>query len=342
LKSIRIAGLILLFVTAGAVPARADASAHHIYLLMPFANVAEDPSLDWLSTGLALSLGEFLRGAGAQVIDDEMRAALLEAHGIPPGADLTLASILQLGRTMRTRSAGPQPDHTLVGTFNITDGELTLRARWIHLQREYAGPWHQQEGRLGDLLEVHARLARDLAEEIELPRPARDEQRAGAEAFGDPPLLAFESYCRGMAETDTKERLKLLRQAVNEFPGYHRAAYQAAALLAKTARWNDAALMLDKAAADPHPYRYDYFMLKAIIAMEQHRPEIAAQAALDASEVHDTADAQILLCRARLAGGDRAAARAAFDRAAAINPDNPELDNLRAALSAAGSGDAVR
>jgi TolB-like protein len=342
LRPNRVAWIALLVIGAAVVPASADPSADHTYLIMPFENVAEDPSLTWLSTGLALSVGEYLRGAGVKVVDDEIRAVVLEAHGIPPGADLTLASVLQLGRTIRTRGDVARPDHTLVGTFTIADGDLILRARWIHMNRENAGPWIEHEGRLRDLLKIHARLAKDVAKEIQLPASHGHERRSGAKAFGDPPLLAFESYCRGMAETDPVKRLKLLRQAVKEFPDYHRAAYQTAALLAKGDRWNDAADMLDKAAADPHPYRYEFFILKAVIAMEQRQPEAAAQAANKAFKVRETADAQILLCRARLAGGDHEAARAALDRAAGIDPDNPEIDDLRAALSARGSENSQR
>ncbi len=332
--------VVLLGLCVAILPVYADPSEQHTYLILPFENVAEDPSLAWLSTGLALSLGEYLRGAGARVIDDEERALTLEGHGIPAGASLTLASVLQLGRNMRASGGGPRPDHTLVGTFTIADGELTLRARWVHITHEQAGPWIEHEGRLSALLQILARLAEDLADEMEVASAAGHERRSGADAFGDPPLLAFESYCRGMAETDTKKRLKLLKQAVSEFPDYHRAAYQAAALLASGERWNDAANLLDKAAADPHPYRYDYFTLMATIAMQRRRPADAVEAAASAFALNETARAQLLLCRAHLAGGDHDAARAALDRAAAIDPDDPEIDDLRAALSATtGSGD---
>ncbi len=327
--------VVLLCLSAAILPASADPSEQHTCLILPFENVAEDPSLAWLSTGLALSLGEYLQDAGVRVIDDEERALTLEEHGIPAGASLTLASVLQLGRDVRARGGGPRPDHTLVGTFNIADGELTLRARWVHLKREYAGPWIERGGRLSGLLKILARLAGDLTDEIEVAASAGHERRSGSDAFGDPPLLAFESYCRGMAETDTKKRLKLLRQAVGEFPDYHRAAYQAAALLARGDRWNDAADMLDKAAVDPHPYRYGYHILQAAIALQRRRPADAVEAATHAFALEETARAQLLLGRAHLAGGDHQAARAALERAAAIDPDEPEIDDLRAALSAA-------
>jgi tetratricopeptide (TPR) repeat protein len=339
MRSAAHAGVALLLLCAAAAPAAAGSSC----LVLPFENVAEDPSLVWLSTGLALSLDEYLRGAGALVIEDDERALALEERGIPAGASLGLASVLQLGRGMRARSGGAGPDHALVGTFTVADGELILRARWIHLKTEQAGPWTAQEGRLRDLLGVLARLADDLADQIKIPPAAGGERRSGAGAFGDPPLLAFETYCRAMAESDPKQRLRLLRQAVGEFPGYQRAAYQAAALLARDERWNDAVAMLEAASSDPYPYRYEFLTLESTLALQRRQPEEAARAAAAALRLRGTSQAELLLCRARLASGEHAAAREALDRAAAIDPDHPEIPELRAALLAAeGSADAAR
>ena len=228
-------------------PGIALASEPPTYLILPFENVAEEPSLDWLSTGLALALGEYLRGAGGRVIDDEERAIVLEGNGIPAGASLTLASTLELGRRLRARSSGIRPDLTVIGRFNIADGELTLQARILDLTREHARPWVIQEARLKDVLKAHAHLAIELLQGDASIKDHLDRQPTGARAFGDPPLLAFETYCRAMAETDSAERLKMLRQAIREYPDYYRAAYQAAALLATGERWDDAAEMLEKA-----------------------------------------------------------------------------------------------
>ena len=305
------------------------------YLVLPFENVAEDPNLDWLSTGLALSLGEYLRGVGAEVVDDEDRTIVLEGNGIPAGASLTLASVLQLGRKLRARSTGPRPDRTILGRFNVTDGELTLQARSIDLRREYAYPWVQHEGRLKDLLKLHARLAANLISEEDDRRLTPRTGKGVDVAFGDPPLLAFETYCRALGEADSRKRLRLLRQAIREYPDYHRAAYQAAALLIRGERWDEAADMLDKAAGDPQPYRYAFHVAKATVALNLHDPESAAVAAVHAIGETETARAYLLLGRARLALGDREAARAALGRAETLDASDPEIAELRSALNAA-------
>jgi len=43
----------------------------------------------------------------------------------------------------------------------------------------------------------------------------------------------------------------------------------------------------------------------------------------------DTAEARILTARIALSRGDGAAARSELDRAAALDPENPDLDTLR-------------
>ncbi len=329
-------GLVLSGLTmTGLAPTVLAATSPPNYLILPFENLSEEPSLDWLSTGLALALGEYLRGAGARVIDDEERAIVLEGNGIPPGASLTLASTLELGRKLRARSTGIRPDLTIIGRFEVTDGDLTLQARVIDLTREHARPWVVQEARLRDLLKAHGRLANDLL--VLDRRPSR------FDAFGDPPLLAFETYCRAMAETDSVERLKMLKQAIHEYPDYYRAAYQAAALLVKGERWDDAEEMLERVANNPRPYGYEFHMAQAEVSLEVHNPDKAAAAAVHAIAELETSGAYILLGRARLAQGDQGAARTALQRAEALDPTDPELDTLRAALDrTAATGKAVR
>src|SRR5207245_2108727 len=151
-------------------PAAARAPVGHTYLVMPFENTAEDPSLDWLSTGLSLSIGEYLLGAGAQVVDDDDRTVLLEGNGIPPGAQITLATALELGRKARARGGTLRPDRMILGRFNVTGkGDLVLSVRSIELQQEKARAWLSQAGRLKRLLEVQNGLTLSLARADGLP-----------------------------------------------------------------------------------------------------------------------------------------------------------------------------
>jgi tetratricopeptide (TPR) repeat protein len=333
---VRVGALPLLALSFVPLPARAaetaPPAAPHTYLIMPFENTAEDPSLEWLSTGLALTLGESLLGFGSQVVDEEDRAVLLEGNGIPPGARITLASALELGRRMRARPGLPRPDRMILGRFNVTEGDLTLSLRSIDLPTEKARAWTSRQGRLKNLLAVETTLALALAK-AEGISITDSKSEVLAQQTGDLPLLAFEHYCRGMAETDSRKRLQLLRRAVQEYPGYPKAAYQAAALLVKAERWDEAAEMLKKAVSDPHPYESSFHLLSATIAL-QHRDPVAAEAAARrALAIAPTARGHALLGRALLARGDREAARAELQQSTATDAADPDVDDLRRALA---------
>jgi tetratricopeptide (TPR) repeat protein len=319
-----------LLLPAGRAAIGRDAGPATAFLVLPFENVAEDPSLGWLSTGLALHTAEHMRGEGCVVVDDEDRAVLLEGSGIPAGAPLTLASALELGRKMRSRPVGVRPDRLVLGRFNVQEGELTLSARVIDLATEGAHPWISRQGRLKDLIEVHTSLAQALARDSgahgRTARKGRDP---------DPPLLAFETYCRGMAETDSKKRLTLLRQALQEYPGYPVAAYQAALLLARGEKWDEAAETLKKATSDAHPYEAEFHLLAATVALQRQDPPGAAEEARRSIDYSESARAHIVLGRARLAQGDRDAARAELERAQALDPGEPDLEDLRRSLKQA-------
>src|SRR5262249_49348044 len=197
---------------------------------------------------------------------------------------------------------------------------------------EKARPWVQRTGRLKDLLQVERDLAVELAhnEKISLPDSRSALLRQQSE---DAPLLAFETYCRAMAESDSKKRLQLLRKALQQYPGYRKAAYQAGALLAREERWEDAAVILAKASSDPFPYESDYHLLNALVALRRRNPQEAITEARRSLAIADTARGHLLLGRALPAPGDREAALAELDKAKTADPSDPEIEDLRRAIS---------
>jgi tetratricopeptide (TPR) repeat protein len=306
------------------------APAAHTYLIMPFENTAEDPSLAWLSTGLALSFGEYLIGAGAQVIDEDDRSVLLESNGIPAGAPITLATALELGRKMRARPGGP--DRMVLGRFNVADGDLTVTARTIDLGAAKARPWLSRQGHLKDLLQVENDLFITLAKADGSPM-SESKSDILAKQSRDLPLLAYEHYCRAMAEPDTKKRLQILKRATQEFPGYPKAGYQAAALLAKADRWDDAREFLGKIGADPYPYESSFYLLHAAVDLRRHDAEGAKEAARRALGFAESARGHAILGKALLAGGDRDGASKEAQKASELDASEPEIEDLRRALA---------
>ena len=143
---------------------------------------------------------------------------------------------------------------------------------------------------------------------------------------------SFETYCRAVTGSDSKERLQLLRKALQQYPGYPKAAYQAGALLAREERWEDAAAVLVKASSDPFPYESDYHLLNALVALGRRDPVTATTEARRALSIVDSARGHLLLGRALQAAGDRAAALTELQKAKAADASDAEVEELRRAL----------
>ena len=303
----------------------------HQYIVLPFENTSEDPSLDWLSSGLAHTLGEYLLGFGQRVMDDEERSVLLEGSGIPEGAPLALASALELGRKTVARQGGMRIDRLVLGRFSVDKGDITLMARSIDIRQEKARPWVSRTGRLKDLLAVHRNLALALSkdESLQVNEGRAELLRKQAE---DAPLLAFDTYSRAMAESDSKKRLQLLRKALQQFPGYPKASYQAGSVLAREERWEEAAAVLAQASSDPFPYESEFHLLSSLVSLKRKDPHGAAEEAKRALAIGDSARGHFLLGKALQAAGDAAGAQNELSRAQASDPSGTELDELRRSL----------
>ncbi len=307
-----------------------EALSGRVYAVLPFENIAEDASLTWLSSGLALAIGESARGWGARVMDPDERDVFLEANGLPAGATLTLASMIDLGRKMRHRPANVRPDRIVLGRFDVIEGRILIEARTLDLVAERARPWIKRSGRLRDLLSLQRDLAVAIATDekvrVAATDPWNDRQIATL------PLLAFETYCRAMTEPDTRRRLLLLRRASEEHPGYGAALFQAAALLAREERWSEAGALLAQAKEPPHPYETEALILSAGIALQRRDYDGAAAAARRALQNGGPARAHLVLARALAGLGDEAGAAAALDQARSADPTDPEIEEVRRAL----------
>jgi tetratricopeptide (TPR) repeat protein len=319
---------LLLLAVAGALstaPALAS-SAPVGFVILPFENTSEAAALDWLQNGLAFHTGEHLKACGAAVVEEEDRAVFLEGNGIPPGASLTLASALELGRKMRARSTGLRPDRLVLGRFSVQEGDVTVQIRVIDLEAERARPWQQRQGRLIDLLAVHAGLMEGLGHD------AGVRGCGGGETDPAPPLLAFETYTRAMAESEPKKRLGLLKRALQEFPGYPQAAYQTSVLLARAERWDEAAQTLQSMTKEPIPYATESHLLAASVALQRQDATTAATQARLALQRAPSARGHALLGRAQAAQGDLPGARKELERAQAIDPSETEVEDLKRVL----------
>ncbi len=323
----RLAALLALLL-ASVLPARGE-PAPHAYLILPFEDSAPDPPRDWLREAMSISLGEYFRAAGQRVVERDDRILAMEELSIPAGAPLTLATSIKLGRHFTSAQEGPRADRLVVGKFSLDQGQITVLARVLSLDSDRAGAWQEEQGSLKDILEIQRSLSRSLLREDGVPARNLADAADDAGAGGAFPLVAYENYIRGLIEPVPGRQQSLLRKALEQSPGYPKACFHLGRILLKAGKAREAEGILRKALEEPVPYSAQHHALLGAIALEAGRAEEAETEARKSLSVEETAEARILLARIALSRGDPEAARSELDRAAALEPENPDIETLR-------------
>ena len=309
-------------------PARGAPPAH-TYLVLPFEDSEPDPPRDWMREAMSISLGEYFRGAGQGVVDREDRILAMEELSVPAGAPLTLATSIKLGRHLAASQDGPRPDRMVVGRFTLDQGQVAVSARVLALDSNRSGPWREEQGSLKDLLKIQKSLAHSLLQDDDAPANGLGAAADDVEADRSFPLVAYESYIRALIDPAPGRQQSLLRKAVEQSPGYPKACYQLGRILARAGKGREAEAILRKASAEPIPYAAEHHALLGSLALDAGRTPDAEAEAGKSLAVRETAEARILRARIALSRGDGGAARSELDRAAALDPENPDLDALR-------------
>jgi tetratricopeptide repeat protein len=322
---------VALALAACLVPATAAFSgeAAHTYLILPFEDSAPDGSRDWLQEAMALSLADYFLGAGQQVVAREDRLSAMDEMELPAGAPLTLATALSLGKHFRSGDEGLMPDRLVVGKFSLDNGQLAMAARVLRLDANAAAPWREESGSLKDLLKLQKSLAHALLRSDGASASKLASHADNADSGGAFPLVAYESYIRGLIDPSPGRQVSYLRKAIEQSPGYPKACYQLARILARTGKRGEVESVLKVIAGEPDPYSAEYHSLKGSLELEAGRlSEAEAQARLSLA-VRETSEVHVLLARIARAQGDPTRALQELDRAEALDPDNPDLTTIR-------------
>jgi len=301
------------------------------YLVLPFEDTASEPSREWLREAMALSIGDYLFAAGLGVVDRENRLLATEELGLPAGAPLTLATSIRVGRFMHLRPEGPGPDRLVVGKFSLDQGHLSISARVLDLTASRAGPWRQEEGSLQDLIRVQKAVAHALlhGEKASPNTLGAVDDAEGSYTF---PLVAYENHIRALIDPDPGRQQSLLRKAIHQSPGYPKASYHLAQLLAGRGKNREALSVLDRIAGEPAPYGAEYHALLGSLSLELGQFPRAEEEAQKSLSLRETAQARLLMAKIERSRGNSEAARRELGRAGALDPDNPEVESLRKLL----------
>ena len=211
-----------MFVLSIAVGARAQAAAEsgpggsaegrgRILLVLPFDNRSGQPSLEWIREAAPEILSSRFASAGFAPMSRDDRRYALDHLGLPQGFHPSRATALKLAETL-------DADSIVVGSF-LTDGTgIVAQAQVVDVPRLRMSEAVSARGEMRDLAGVFGSLAWKLTRQLD-PGFSGSEDTFVAAGAGLR-LDAFEQYVRGITEPDQQERLRHLKQAVQESPEF--------------------------------------------------------------------------------------------------------------------------
>lgn len=215
----RCAALVLMVLLLGGGPAEAapqtvppgavpPGAAPPRTLVLPFENAGREPRVFWLGEGSSVILTDDLNALGAAVFSRDDRLRAFARLDVPVVASLSHATAIRLGQALGA-------SQVVIGAFELSVGELTVRARTIRLDTGRIGPELAERGALTDIFGVYARVARRLVPDSRVSLEEMEQ--------GHPPLTAFEVYVKGLLAEAPSTRLSFLNQALKLAPAFQRA-----------------------------------------------------------------------------------------------------------------------
>jgi tetratricopeptide (TPR) repeat protein len=188
----------------GAEVARAADGTARI-LVMPFENLRREGRIFWLGEASAVLVTDELTALGVSPISRAERQQAFERLQVPPAATLTDATVIRIGQLVGA-------DRVVVGTLQLEQDTLVVRARSIALEAGRVQADVTERGALPDLYDIFARVARGLAPSS--ARPATPIERPR------PPVAAFESYIKGLLAETPATAINYLNAALTLYPRF--------------------------------------------------------------------------------------------------------------------------
>jgi tetratricopeptide (TPR) repeat protein len=287
----RLLALVLLFLSSLS-GANAETS-----LIVPFHNISESPSLDWIGESISETIREALVSYDVLVLTREEREEAAHLLSLGPAARPTKASVMKLGTELDAGQVvhGEFEWTPEDGSSSPSKGLLRITAHVVDLNRLVRGPDLVEDGAMSDLAEMQTRLAWKTFQYL-LPDKCPEEKEFFASR---PPVRidAMENYIRGLLAPALEQRHRFFTQAVRLDPEFSAPCFQLGRM-----RW------------EGNSYRVASQWLERVSPDDAHYLE-----------------ANFLLGICRYRRGDYAGALAAFDLVAESVPLNEVRNNLGAA-----------
>jgi tetratricopeptide (TPR) repeat protein len=324
-----------------AVPSGRDAAASdhpRSYLVVPPENRSEDRTLYWLGEALSEAMERSLDWAGVEVATrDERRDLEREEMSIGTLSVTTLATRLKEAEELKV-------DRLVVGSFDSTakSGEpprVSVRIRVLDVGTPGQGTSHLIGPMpLTDLPEIQSAVAKALLDAESLSRPATPAPPPPARETS---REAYEARVKSLLEEDPDKQAAYLTRALESDPSYLRARLELGLVFRDAERPEKALAALTAKPIQGDPVlAAQAEMIVGELYLEAGRPTPAIDAFRRSLRWRDESSTHVALARALIARGDLRVAAAELELAQRLDPEDPEIAEVRSALAAARSNGA--
>lgn len=225
-------------------------------LVLPFENLAENPTQDWRGSAFEESISSHLESMGMDVVDVASRNRQLREKGFVPEEAVTRASAIVLAKDLGC-------DRLILGTFHPgSEGDekrIDVTARLVDLNKGTTLGVVQDHGSTDSFLRLTNQVAKNIL------RLERDDAPAAfdTEAERREKILpeALEASARARLSFDAEEKERLLKRAIEKSPEYLEARLELGRLLLQDGRAREAIDVLVLAKGEGLLYRRAYFSL---------------------------------------------------------------------------------
>lgn len=188
-------------------PGLAGAQSAGPILVMPFDRTGGDSHLQWLGEGAAVVIADDLNALGASALTRPERVDAFEQLSLPASAPLSRATVIKVGQLLGA-------SEVIVGSLEVRDAVLTVRARGIELEAGRQRSEVVETGPLGELFGIFGRVSRRLLEVTD------SRGRTGTAGIATPPVEAFEQYIKGLVAETPASQARFLERAIELHPAY--------------------------------------------------------------------------------------------------------------------------
>jgi tetratricopeptide (TPR) repeat protein len=210
-SSVKILMLLLLW------PMAAIAANFSAAIVFPLDGPGGNPSMRWLSEGIAISISDQLESRELKAIDRSERVRLVENLDLPPGAQLSRASMIRVAQRAKA-------DFIVMGSYSGAEKNLRISVRVFDVKALKLGGEMVANGPLSAIPQMENELAWLILSNNSLEQGssrAKFQERARKV-----PNQAYAYYVQSFEASGESEQFRLLLKAIQTHRDFPDAQFQ--------------------------------------------------------------------------------------------------------------------